>query len=210
MSGADIESVLAETRTYPPDPHAVHVRGMDAYRRMHERALADPDGFWGEIARELSWSRPFTRVVGASPPAATWFEDGETNLCANALDRHVDAGRGDAPALVWEGEPGDERTLSYRELLELTCRMASVLRSLGVKRGDRVAISMPMVPELAAAMLACARIGAVHTVIFGGFSAQAVRDRVEDARAEVVVTADGGWRRGREVALKPIVDEAIA
>ena len=181
---------------FPPATSARHVRGMDAYRAMHARALADPSGFWSEIARELHWTRPFTRALGAPPPAVTWFEDGETNLCWNALDRHVEAGRGAARALVWEGEPGDVRTLSFAELLEETCRLASVLRSLGVKKGDRVAIYLPMIPEIAAAMLACARIGAVHTVIFGGFSSVAVRDRVEDAGAEVIVTADGGWRRG--------------
>jgi acetyl-CoA synthetase len=182
---------------------------MDAWKRMHERALSDPDGFWGDVARELVWTKPFAKALGAPPPAATWFDGGETNLCANALDRWVDAGKGGERALVWEGEPGDVRTLSYAGLLELTCRFASVLRSLGVKRGDRVAVYLPMVPELAATMLACARIGAVHTVIFAGFSAQAVRERVEDARAEVVVTADGLWRKGKEVPLKPVVDEAV-
>jgi acetyl-CoA synthetase len=206
----EIESVLAETRTYPPAADAVHVKGMDAYRRMHERALADPDGFWGDVARELRWSTPFRRALGAPPPAATWFDGGRTNLSENCLDRHVDAGRGGATALVWEGEPGEVVRWSYARLLEETCRFASVLTSLGVKAGDRVAIYLPMIPEIAAAMLACARIGAPHTVIFGGFSAQAVRDRVEDAGADVVVTADGGWRRGAVVPLKPAVDEAIA
>jgi acetyl-CoA synthetase len=183
---------------------------MEAYRRLHERALADPDAFWGEIARELVWTRPFGRALGAPPPAATWFEDGETNLCANALDRHVDAGRGDETALVFEGEPGDVRRFTFRELLEETCRFAAVLRRLGVRRGDRVAIYLPLVPEAAIAMLACARLGAPHTVVFGGFSAQALRDRVEDAGAEVVVTADGGWRRGQVVPLKAAVDEALS
>ena len=207
--GPDIESVLAEEKTYPPAKDAVHVKGMAAWRAMHERGLADPDGFWGDVARELSWSKPFTKALGTPPPAATWFEDGTTNICRNALDRWVDLGRGDALALLFEGEPGDVRRLTYRDLLALTCRMASVLASFGVEPGDRVAIYLPMVPELAAAMLACARIGAVHTVVFAGFSAQALRDRVEDCRAEVVITADGLHRRGREVALKPVVDEAV-
>ena len=176
----EIESLLAEQRTFPPVEDAVHVRGMDAYRAMHREALADPGTFWGRVARELVWTRPFTRVVGRPPPAVTWFEDGETNLCWNALDRHVAAGRGDRTAIVWEGEPGEVVAWSYRRLLEETCRFASVLRSLGVRRGDRVAIYLPMVPEAAAAMLACARIGAVHTVIFGGFSAPAVRGRVNE------------------------------
>src|SRR5688500_1696204 len=161
----EIESVLHEGRTIPPDPRAVHVRGMDAWRRLHERALADPDAFWGEIARELRWTKPFSRALGAPPPAATWFDGGETNLCGNALDRHVEEGRGDRVALVWEGEPGDVRRLTYRELLAETCRFASVLSRLGVRRGDRVAIYLPMVPEIAVAMLACARIGAPHTVV---------------------------------------------
>jgi len=210
MTGShDIESRLHEGRMFPPAAGARNVAGLDAYRSMHRLALAEPDAFWGEIARELHWTKPFTRATGAPPPAVTWFEDGETNLCWNALDRHVAAGRGARRALVWEGEPGEVRTLSFDELLAETCRFASVLRSIGVRRGDRVAIYLPMIPEIAAAMLACARIGAVHTVIFGGFSATAIRDRVEDAGAQVVVTADGGWRRGKEVALKDAVDEAV-
>ena len=211
MAGSDdIESVLHEGRMFPAATDARHVRGMDAYHAMHARALADPSAFWSEIARELTWTKPFTRGLGSQPPYVTWFDDGETNLAWNALDRHVEAGRGSRRALVWEGEPGDVRTLTYAQLLEETCRFASVLRSLGVKRGDRVAIYLPMIPEIAAAMLACARIGAVHTVIFGGFSASAGRDRVDDAGAEVIVTADGGWRRGKEVPLKAAVDEALA
>ena len=211
MAGSDdIESVLHEGRMFPPSTDARHVAGIGAYDAMNARALADPSTFWSEIARELRWTKPFTKGLGSLPPAVTWFEDGETNLSWNALDRHVEAGHGARRALVWEGEPGEVRTLSYAELLEETCRFASVLSSLGVRRGDRVVIYLPMVPEIAAAMLACARIGAVHTVIFGGFSATAVRDRVEDAGAEVIVTADGGWRRGKEVPLKAAVDEAIA
>ncbi len=210
MTGSEhIDSILHEGRMFPPAANARHVRGMDAYRAMHARALSDPSGFWSEIARELRWTKPFSKGLGSPPPAVTWFEDGETNLCWNALDRHVEAGRGGARALVWEGEPGETRTLTFAELLEETCRFASVLRSLGVKKGDRVAIYLPMIPEIAAVMLACARIGAVHTVIFGGFSSIAVRDRVEDAGAEVIVTADGGWRRGHVVELKAAVDEAL-
>ena len=205
----EIESVLRESRSVPPDPGAVHVRGMEAYRALHARALADPDGFWGEIARELRWSTPFRRALGAPPPAATWFDGGETNLCENALDRHVDEGRGDRTALVFEGEPGDVARLTYRELLEETCRLAATLRRLGVRKGDRVAVYLPMVPEIVATMLACARIGAPHAVVFAGFSAQALRDRIADAGARVVVTADGGWRRGQEVRLKAAVDEAV-
>jgi acetyl-CoA synthetase len=206
----EIESLLSEQRTFPPAADAVHVKGLDAYRAMHAKALAEPAAFWGTIARELRWTKPFLKVVGAPPPAVTWFEDGTTNLCANALDRQVDAGRGDHTAILWEGEPGEVVRWTFQELLAEACRFASVLRSLGVARGDRVAIYLPMIPEIAAAMLACARIGAVHTVIFGGFSAPAVRGRVEDAEACVVVTADGGWRRGKEVPLKATVDEAIA
>src|SRR5262245_4172724 len=205
----EIESWLKEKRLFPPAADAVHVRGMDAYVRMHERALADPGAFWSEVARELAWTKPFTRALGAPPPAVRWFDDGETNLSWNCLDRHVARGRGGHTALVWEGEPGEVRRLTFAELLEETCRFAGVLLSLGVRKGDRVAIYLPMVPEIAAAMLACARIGAVHTVVFGGFSAQAVRERVMDAGAQVVVTADGAWRRGKEGPLKAAVDDAI-
>jgi acetyl-CoA synthetase len=208
--GAEIESHLREHRSFPPAKDAVHVRGMEAYRAMHERALCDPDGFWSEIARELRWSKPFTKALGSPPPAVTWFEDGETNLCWNALDRHILDGHGDRRAIVWEGEPGETETWTYKELHARTCLFASVLTRLGVRVGDRVAIYLPMLPETAAVMLACARIGAVHTVVFGGFSANALRERIEDAGAQVVVTADGGWRRGQRVLLKEAVDDAIA
>jgi acetyl-CoA synthetase len=206
----EIESLLVEGRSFPPVADAVHVRGLEAYRALAAEAKADPGTFWGRLARELHWTKPFGHVMGTPPPAVTWFADGETNLCANALDRHVAAGRGDHTAILWEGEPGEVVRWSFRRLLEETCRFAAVLTSLGVRCGDRVAVYLPLVPEAAAAMLACARIGAVHTVIFGGFSAPAVRGRVEDAGACVVVTADGGWRRGKEVPLKPAVDEAVA
>jgi acetyl-CoA synthetase len=205
----DIESVLSETSLYPPAAEALHVRGMDAYRAMNERALRDPEGFWGDQARELRWFEPFQRVLGKPPPSPTWFDGGETNLCWNCLDRHVEAGRGDAPALLWEGEPGEVKRFTYRELLRETCRMAWALTRHGVKKGDRVAIYLPMIPELAITMLACARIGATHTVIFGGFSAQAVRQRVEDAGAEVVVTTEAGWRKGKRLPLLPVVQEAV-
>jgi len=215
-----IESILVENRVFPPPASfsaAAHVQSLDQYRAMHRRSLDDPEGFWGEQARRLDWMKPFTRVVDWDPRApmdARWFVDGCTNLSHNCLDRQVNAGLGDQVALIWEGEPigpsgsPEIRRLTYAELLRETCRFANALKALGVKKGEIVTIYMPMVPELAIAMLACARIGAPHSVIFGGFSAQAIADRVHDASSRVIVTADGGWRRGQIVPLKENVDAA--
>ncbi len=205
-----IESLLLEERTYPPS---------EAFRRgahvtdatLHDEAAADPEAFWARQARELlDWERPWDTVLEWDPPFARWFGGGTLNVAANCLDRHVAAGRGEKVAFHWEGEPGDTRTITYAELTEEVCRFANVLRDLGVGAGDRVAIYLPMVPELPVAMLACARIGAAHSVVFGGFSADALRDRIADAQAKVLVTADGGWRRGRIVELKPNADAALA
>jgi acetyl-CoA synthetase len=214
-SGAEsgvIRSVSRESRTFPAPPSfAAHARLRDQaeYDRMYRRSVDDPNGFWGDTARaELAWSKPFTSVLTGQVPWTKWFEDGELNLSANCLDRHL-ATRGDKPALIWEGEPGDERTLSYAELHAEVCRFAGALGKLGVARGDRVAIYMPLIPEAAVAMLACTRIGAPHTVIFGGFSADSLRDRINDCQAKVCITADGGWRRGKVVPLKANVDEAL-
>jgi acetyl-CoA synthetase len=179
------------------------------YERLYRRSIDDPNGFWGETARaELAWQKPFSKVMTGEVPWVKWFEDGETNLSANCLDRHL-ASRGNKPALVWEGEPGDERTLTYAELHGEVCRFAAVLKKLGIARGDRVAIYMPLVPEAAIAMLACTRIGAPHTVVFGGFSADALRDRINDCQAKACITADGGWRRGKVIPLKGNVDAAL-
>jgi acetyl-CoA synthetase len=208
-----IQSVSRESRTFPAPPEfaaRARLRDPAEYQRMYRRSVDDPTGFWGDTARaELDWIRPFTKVLGGDVPWVKWFEDGELNLSANCLDRHL-ATRGSQPAIVWEGEPGDERTLTYRELHAEVCRFAAVLRGLGVQRGDRVAIYMPLVPEAAVAMLACTRIGAPHTVVFGGFSADALRDRINDCQAKVCITADGGWRRGKVIPLKANVDDALA
>ena len=188
---------------------------MDEYRALYRRSMDDPDGFWADVAGGLRWSRPFDRVLDWSSPDAKWFVGGRLNVAENCLDVQVERGRGEKTAILFEGEPvgdgGPEvRRVTYRQLLADVCRFANGLRSIGVARGDRVTIYMPHVPEAAVAMLACARIGAAHSVIFGGFSSQSIADRLTDARSRFVVTADGGWRRGAVVPLKRNVDEAIA
>jgi acetyl-CoA synthetase len=208
-----IKSVSRETRRFPP-PQAfaerANVRDAAEYEKQYRRSIDDPEGFWGETAkRELAWTKPWTKVLDWKPPYSRWFDGGELNLSANCLDRHL-ATRGDKVALLWEGEPGDERKLTYRELHAEVCRFANALTKLGVAAGDRVAIYMPMVPEAAVAMLACTRIGAPHTVVFGGFSAEALRDRINDCGAKLCITADGGWRRGKAIPLKDNVDKALA
>jgi acetyl-CoA synthetase len=215
MSQPTIESVLQEARTFePPAEIAEHARigSMLAYRELVARAEADPDGFWGDQARsELHWFEPFHTVLDwSNPPFARWFEGGTTNLSYNCLDRHLSGPRADKTALIWEGEPGDTRTFTYRQLHAEVCKAANALKDLGIGKGDLVALYMPMVPEAAIAMLACARIGAPHSVVFGGFSADALRDRLIDGEAKLVITADGGFRKDRAVTLKPAVDEALA
>ena len=203
-----LETLLDEQRTFPPPPAfraAAHVKDQTPY----EQAQRDREAYWADWARQLDWIRPWDRVLEWNPPHAKWFVGGRLNASANCLDRHLRNGKGDTAALIWEGEPGDVRRLSYRDLHTLVCRFANVLKGLGVGKGDRVAIYMPMVPEVAVAMLACARIGAVHTVVFGGFSAESLRDRINDAQASVLVTADGGHRRGTIVPLKLNVDDAL-
>jgi len=212
MSDA-IHSILNENRSFPPpDNAAAHIPSMHAYRDLRRRFDEDMEGTWGDLAREhLTWRTPFLRVLnGDDAPFYRWFEDGKLNVSENCLDRHVDAGLGERTAIVWEGEPGDVRRISYTELLADVCRAANALKALGVECGDRVVIYMPMIPEAAIAMLACARVGATHSVVFGAFSAHALRERIEDAGAKIVITADGGWRRGEVHALKPYVDEALA
>ncbi|HEY7412535.1 MAG TPA: acetate--CoA ligase [Vicinamibacteria bacterium] len=209
---SDITSVLREKRVFPPPAafaREAHVKSLDEYRALYRRSVEDPEGFWGEQAQALRWSRPWDRVREWNPPHARWFVGGRLNLSDNCLDRQVEGGRKDKAAIVWEGEPGEVRVVTYGELLSEVCRFANALKALGVKPGHRVGIYMPMVPEAAVAMLACARIGAPHSVVFGGFSAEALRDRMNDAQAEVVVTADGGHRRGGIVPLKANVDEAL-
>jgi acetyl-CoA synthetase len=208
----NIESVLHEERVFPPPEEfaaRARVGSMEEYERLREEAARDPEGFWARMAEELHWFRRWDRVLKWEPPHAEWFVGGKTNVSYNCLDRHLQTWRRNKAAFVWEGEPGDQRTLTYAQLHREVCRFANVLKGLGVRTGDRVAIYMPLVPELAVAMLACARIGATHSIIFGGFSSAALVDRINDAGCKVVVTADGGWRRGAEVKLKPAVDDAL-
>ena len=208
MSDHAIEALLLEGRRFEP-PEAFRARAAMRDPRVYDDAERDPEGFWASIARELHWFRPWTKVLEWAPPYAKWFVDARTNIAYNALDRHLGTPRRNKAAIMWEGEPGDERVLTYADLHREVSKFANVLKGLGVRSGDRVAIYLPMIPELPIAMLACARIGAAHTVIFGGFSAEALRDRINDAQAKVLITADGGWRRGNVVPLKRNADEAL-
>ena len=210
-----IESVLHEKRVFEPPASlaaTARINSMEAYRDLAAGAESDPDSFWGEQARQhLHWFEPFDTVLDwTNPPFAKWFEGGTTNLSYNCLDRHLDGPRAEKTALIWEGEPGDVRTFTYRELHQHVCQAANALKALGVGKGDLVALYMPMVPEAAIAMLACARIGAPHSVVFGGFSADALRDRLIDGQAKAVITADGGFRKDKPVELKVAVDAALA
>ena len=209
VPGATIEDYLTEERVFPPSPE-FRARAIVSDPGIYQTAADDRLAFWAEQAGALDWYEPWHTVLDWSLPFARWFDGGTLNVSYNCLDRHVAAGRGDKVAYHWEGEPGDARTITYAELLAEVSAFANVLKGLGVGRGDRVAIYMPMIPELPVAMLACTRIGAVHSVVFGGFSSDALRDRILDASARVVITADGGWRRGAPVALKPNVDVAVA
>jgi acetyl-CoA synthetase len=206
------QSLMREDRVFvPPAGFAAKAWiGSEAeYERMYERSVRDPEGFWADAASELDWFAPWTQVLDGSGPHAKWFTGGKLNLSHNCVDRHAEGARRDKVALLWEGEPGEVRKLTFGELLEQVQRFANVLKSLGVQRGDRVAVYMGMCPELAIALLACARIGAVHSVVFGGFAAHAIADRVKDSDCQVVVTQDISYRRGAEVKLKQIVDEAM-
>ncbi|WP_144720742.1 acetate--CoA ligase [Agrococcus jejuensis] len=197
----------AEQRTFAPSD-AFRAQAI-ADEGIYREADADRLGFWADRARDLHWHRDFTEVLDWQPPHARWFSDGQLNVAYNCLDRHVEAGLGDRVALHWEGEPGDQRTITYAELTDEVKRLANVLQAHGVGDGDRVAIYLPMLPEAVAAMLACARIGAIHSVVFGGFSASNLRMRIDDAKATFVITADGTWRKGKVFPLKPVVDDAL-
>ncbi|HXH29077.1 MAG TPA: acetate--CoA ligase, partial [Candidatus Polarisedimenticolia bacterium] len=190
-------------------PAAFRRRAAVADPRVYARAARHPDRFWASFADDLVWFRRWKKVLAWDPPHARWFVGGQTNISTNALDRHLATPVRNKAALIWEGEPGEERTLTYAQLHREVCLFANVLKGLGVRRGDRVTLYLPMIPELAIAMLACARIGAVHSVVFGGFSAESLRDRINDSRASVLVTADGGYRRGAQVPLKRVADEAL-
>ena len=210
---SNIENVLHENRRFQPTQEfqaAARLNNEVTYQRMYKASLEDPEGFWGRVAGELPWIERWTKVLDWSDaPVAKWFVGGKLNASAVCIDRHLDGPRAQKRALVFEGEPGDVRTLTYTELHAEVCRFANLLKARGVKKGDRVALYMPMIPEAVIAMHACARIGAAHSVVFGGFSAQALRERIQDGGCTAVVTADGGWRRGAVLPLKPQVDEAL-
>ncbi len=207
-----ISSSMSENRTFPPAADfvaAAHINSLDEYRALYEKSIQHPEQFWGEIAEQHHWFKKWDKVRDWQLPDVKWFVGGKTNIAYNCLDLQIERGRGDHRAILWEGEPGELREVTYSELKTEVCKFANVLKNLGVKKGDRVTIYMPMIPELAIAMLACARIGAPHSVIFGGFSASAIADRVADADSKIIITSDGGWRRGKVIPLKDAVDEAI-
>jgi acetyl-CoA synthetase len=204
-----LENLSSETRQFPPPAELAAEANVKA--SAYDQAAADRLGYWAEQAQRLSWSKPWDQVLDwSNPPFAKWFVGGELNIAYNCVDRHVEAGNGDKVAIHWEGEPGDTRTITYSDLLKSVSQAANTLTELGVAAGDRVAIYLPMIPEAAVAMLACARIGALHSVVFGGFSVDALATRIQDADCKVVITADGGYRRGKPSALKPTVDDAVA
>jgi acetyl-CoA synthetase len=211
-SGDRIESVLRESRLFPPAAEftaQANIASEEEYQQMWQRAKDDPAGFWGDMAENLHWFRKYDKVVEGDMPDTKWFVGGKLNASYQCLDRHLSSWRKNKAAIIWEGEPGDTRVLRYQDLHREVCKFANVLKRLGVETGDRVTIYMPMIPELAIAMLACARIGAPHSIIFAGFSAEAVADRNNDAQSKLVVTADAGWRRGKEIPLKQTVDESL-
>ncbi|HTX66452.1 MAG TPA: acetate--CoA ligase [Opitutaceae bacterium] len=213
VTESTITSVSRESRVFKPSAEfkgQANLGSLATYRRLYAESVNAPEKFWGRQAREnLLWRKPFKKVLQWKLPHSKWFIGGHLNLAENCLDRHLGTPRENKAALIFEGEPGDVRTLTYRQLHREVCKFANVLESLGLKKGDRAAIYMPMVPEAAVAMLACARVGVIHTVIFGGFSSEAIKDRVNDCQAKLVITADGGWRRGRIIELKASVDRAL-
>ncbi|HRH41036.1 MAG TPA: acetate--CoA ligase [Pyrinomonadaceae bacterium] len=207
-----IESTQVENRIFPPSAEfsaQAHIKSFEEYEKLYAEAAEDPVAFWEKQAEDLHWFKKWKTGLEWNEPHAKWFVGGKLNISYNCLDRHLTTWRKNKAAIIWEGEPGEIRTLTYLQLYRQVCKFANVMKKLGVKKGDRVALYMPLVPELAIAMLACARIGATHTVIFGGFSADAIRDRVNDGECKMIVTADGGYRRGSEIKLKTIVDEAV-
>ncbi len=209
---ASIESVLQETRTFPPPSTfsaQANIGSEEEYQELWQRAKDDPAGFWGDMAQNLSWFQPYESVMDGDMPNTKWFTGGKINVSYNCLDRHLETDRRNKAAIIWEGETGETRVLRYQDLHREVCKFANVLKGLGVETGDRITLYMPMIPELTIAMLACCRIGAVHSIIFGGFSADAVADRNNDAQAKLVITADGGWRRGKEIPLKAAVDASL-
>ncbi len=206
---SEFDDLLREDRSFPPS-EGFRARAFVKDDSLYAEAERDPEAFWARFAGELEWSRTWDRVLDWQPPHAKWFVGGKLNASVNCLDRHVRGPRRNKAAIIWEGEPGDRRTLTYYDLYRDVSAFANVLKSLGVRKGDRVAIYLPLIPELVIALLACARIGAVHSVVFGGFSAESLRDRIDDAQAKLLITGDGGHRRGQMVLLKKVADEAIA
>jgi acetyl-CoA synthetase len=212
-SPSHITSVLKEARKFPPPPafaQQAHIKSEADYQKLWQQAKDNPEAFWAEQAKSLHWFQPWKKVLEWNEPFCKWFVGGKTNVSYNCLDRHLDTARRNKAAIIWEGEPGDSRVLRYQDLHREVCKFANALKKLGIKAGDRVTIYMPLVPEAAVAMLACTRIGATHSVIFGGFSADAVAERNNDAKAKLLITSDGGWRRGKIVPLKQNADGAMA
>jgi acetyl-CoA synthetase len=208
-STAEFSDLLREDRTFAPPPD-FRARAVVKDENVYAEAERDPEAFWARLAGELEWSRKWDAILDWQPPHAKWFVGGQINASVNCLDRHIRGPRRNKAALIWEGEPGDRRTLTYFDLYREVSAFANVLKSLGVGKGDRVAIYLPLIPELAISMLACARIGAIHSVVFGGFSAESLRDRINDSKCRLLITADGGYRRGQIVPLKQVADEALA
>ncbi|MGC1299143.1 MAG: AMP-binding protein, partial [Alloacidobacterium sp.] len=209
----NLDSVLRENRVFPPPAEfaaKARIKSLAEYEQMYRRSVDDPESFWAEAARELYWFKPWEKVLEWNLPWAKWFVGGRINLSYNCVDRHALGGKRDKVASLWEGEPGEVRRLTFRDLHTEVQRVANSLKGLGIRKGDRVAVYMGMTPELAIAILACARIGAVHSVIFGGFAAQAIVDRVNDAECVAILTQDTSYRRGSEVKLKATVDEAVS
>jgi acetyl-CoA synthetase len=213
MTDQTITSVSRESRIFKPSAEFKNQANLGSfanYRRLYSESVNAPDKFWERQAKKfLSWRKPFSSVLKWKAPHAKWFSGGQLNVAENCVDRHLATARANKAAIIFEGEPGDSRTITYKQLHREVCQFANVLESLGLKKGDRAAIYMPMIPEAAVAMLACARLGAIHTVIFGGFSSEAIKDRVNDSQAKLIITADGGWRRGKVIELKSNVDRAL-
>src|ERR1700677_472580 len=208
----NIDSHQVENRVFNPSREfskKARIQSLAQYRKMWEESVKRPEKFWAREAAELLWNKKWTKVLEWKEPFAKWFVGGKLNISENCLDRHLNGPRRNKAALVWEGEPGEKRTITYQQLHREVCMFANVLKRNRIKKGDRVIIYMPMVPEAAIAMLACARLGLVHSVIFGGFSAESIHDRVIDSGAVAVITADGGYRRGSIIPLKANVDEAL-
>ncbi|RKY23265.1 MAG: acetyl-coenzyme A synthetase, partial [Planctomycetota bacterium] len=211
-----IISMSTEGRKFPPPAsftEKAHIKSIEQYQEMYDRSIKDPDGFWGEMAENLHWFKKWDKVQDSNfdEPKIQWFVGGKINVAYNCLDRHLGTERENKAAIIWQGEPEeDSRTYTYKELHREVCKFANVLKDKGVKKGDRVAIYLPMIPELAVAMLACARIGAIHSIVFGGFSAEALRDRILDSECKTLITSDGSFRSGKTIPLKKNADAAVA